>query len=146
VPLSALEPVLPVPRVLFADSVGAVLGHPCLLSWWIDGVTMNEFRRRVPDHLAGLAHRLGATLARLASGTVEALVRGCRPLPAERDSAAEIDRASRALRIGSARARLGAGLADRMLDLLGEHREVLCSREASRGLGRSGVRRVRPDR
>lgn len=129
--LAALSGRLPVPEVLLADP-GESCGHPFLVYRWIQGVTLNDFRRRaVPGELDALAEPLGTLAARIA---------GVRPeeLPAVEvpaiDVAAELEFAERQLRSGPARVRLGETLADGLRERLAAAEPDLLALDGSRGV------------
>jgi aminoglycoside phosphotransferase (APT) family kinase protein len=86
------------------ESVERAEGAPHLVYRWIEGVTLNDFRKQAPDRLLPLATSIGGVLAVIARQHVE--------LPRR-----ELDRAAlvRRLEQGRARERLGGPLADRLL-------------------------------
>jgi aminoglycoside phosphotransferase (APT) family kinase protein len=96
--LARLHGVIPVPAVLQADA-------PHLVYRWIEGVTLNDFRKQAPDRLLPLAASIGGVLAVIARQEHVELPRR------------ELDRAAlvRRLEQGRARERLGGPLADRLL-------------------------------
>jgi aminoglycoside phosphotransferase (APT) family kinase protein len=115
-------PPLPVPEVLLADDDAC--GAPAWLAYrWIDGVTLNDCRRRVPPaELLALAGPLGALLARLAAALAADSL-GPPPLAPPAAAALRVAdalaRADDALRAGPARHRLGPALADALRERLG---------------------------
>jgi Ser/Thr protein kinase RdoA (MazF antagonist) len=117
--LPRLDATLPVPEVLFADDGERIGTPPYLVYRWIDGITLNDCRRRAPHALQTLAEPLGRLLARVA-----AAIRSL-------DDAAKADAAARDVRIAErladtderlrgdpARRRLGRTSADRLRALL----------------------------
>lgn len=125
--LRALSGALPVPEVLLADAGGSACAHPFLAYRWIEGITLNDCRRRVPaDELLALAEPLGRLAARVAAIRPDAAKLG--PLPAVR-VADRLERADRQLRAGPARARLGAVAADGLRGRLAAAEPLLRSRE-----------------
>jgi aminoglycoside phosphotransferase (APT) family kinase protein len=98
---------LPVPEVLLAGASGG----PCLVYRWIEGITLNEFRRQSTlDVLLTIAEPLGRILARIASFSFP-------DLP-EIQVANELAQTDEQLRTGLARERLGGELADHLRGLL----------------------------
>ncbi|MGO8970606.1 MAG: phosphotransferase family protein [Myxococcaceae bacterium] len=64
--LQRLQRLLPVPELLLADD--GRLPHPCLVLRWVDGVTLNAFRRLVSaSELLQLAAPLGCLLTQVSS-------------------------------------------------------------------------------
>lgn len=126
--LSRLAAALPVPEVLFADE-GGHCSYPYLVYRWIQGITLNECRRRSAPHVfLTLAEPLGRLLARIASlSAPEDLVE---PIPA----AAQVSRAQEQLRSGLACERLGRTLADSLRDLLARNAPVFQTIENTAGL------------
>jgi aminoglycoside phosphotransferase (APT) family kinase protein len=98
--LERLAPVLPVPEIVD-------VGHAHLLTRWIEGLTLNAFRRAANGEVPPRwADQLGALVARIALMEADALVETRRPL------ADVVAHARRCLQAGTARARMGAALAD----------------------------------
>lgn len=130
--LAALSGRLPVPEVLFADPGGESCAHPFVVYRWIEGITLNDFRRRAaPGELLGLAEPLGRLAARIAGVRPEELA-GLE-LHAV-DVAAELDLAARQLRSGPTRVRLGETLADGVRARLAAAESDLLALDGSRGL------------
>jgi len=103
--LTRLAGSIPVPELLRA-------GPSFVVTRWVEGMTLNEFRRAsAPDALLALAGHLGALAARVASFDASGLENG------RTDSAAFIAGACRQLERGPARERLGSGLADSLVAL-----------------------------
>jgi aminoglycoside phosphotransferase (APT) family kinase protein len=122
--LSELNDDLPVSHVLFADPDGRVCGQPYLIYRWVDGITLNEYRRgALPSELARLAHPLGRLTARI-SAHPSTIGRAPRPV------ATELEAALIRLHVGLARERLGAQIADLLAGLLEENAELLGSCES----------------
>jgi aminoglycoside phosphotransferase (APT) family kinase protein len=66
--LERISASLPVPRVVLADFGGPAFAHPYLVYEWIEGMTLNEYRRRMPrEALLSVAEPLGRLLARMAT-------------------------------------------------------------------------------
>ena len=104
--LSRLATALPVPEVLLADASA----QPYLVYRWIEGMTLNDFRRQsTPDALLTLAEPLGRLLARIASLSLDS------PSIQVETRLAQADEQ---LRAGLARERLDGELADRLRGLL----------------------------
>lgn len=119
--LPRLAATLPVPEVLFADDGEAGGTPPCLVYRWIDGITLNDCRRRAPHALETLAGPLGRLLARVAAnlGCVDELRSHPGDAPTRDVCIAErLAHADERLRDGPARHRLGGATADRLRDLL----------------------------
>lgn len=128
--LAALSATLPVPEVLFADPRAATSAHPFVVYRWIDGVTLNDFRRRAaPGELLGLAEPLGSLAARIAGVRADEIT-GLDVV----DIAAELDLAERQLRSGPARVRLGETLAGGLRERLAAAEPRLLALSGSRGL------------
>lgn len=108
--LSRLATALPVPEVLLAG----VSAQPYIVYRWIEGMTLNEFRRQsAPAAFLTIAEPLGRLLARMASLSLES--------PAIQVQT-RLAQADEQLRTGLARGRLGEALADRLRSLLaGNH-------------------------
>lgn len=126
--LAALSGILPVPEVLLADDGGEACAHPFIVYRWIEGITLNDCRRRASAaELLDLAEPLGRLAARIAGiggdGDVDV---GW--LPAVRVDAA-LERARSQLGAGLARERLGGALADRLRGRLEEAEPLLLSYE-----------------
>jgi aminoglycoside phosphotransferase (APT) family kinase protein len=112
--LRSLAATLPVPRVIFADASLRHCAHPYLVYQWLEGITLNEWRRQSPRAaLLALAGPLGQLLARIARADLPAahVTKTIRV-------AAMLERAEEQLRTGPARVRLGGALADRLRDCL----------------------------
>lgn len=97
---------LPVPEIVRADA-----SRPAIVYRWIDGITLDECRRREPPAaFASLAEPLGRCLGWLAC---------CEPRAGERwDAAPIVAQARQQLVDGRARGRLGAPLASALADAL----------------------------
>ncbi|HKP74777.1 MAG TPA: aminoglycoside phosphotransferase family protein [Longimicrobiaceae bacterium] len=116
--LPRLAESLPVPEVQFAADGEEYGTPPYLVYWWIDGITLNECRRRHPPALETLAEPLGRLLAGIgAFAPLDGLRRVRIP--------ARLAEADERLRDGLARTRLGAVPADRLRDLLAASRPEL---------------------
>lgn len=101
--LSGLAAALPVPEPLLADASGRRCAYPYLVYRWIEGITLNECRRRgAPEALLMLAEPLGRLLARLAVTPFPDGERNLRR-PAALRVAAALERAQEQLRTGPAR-------------------------------------------
>jgi aminoglycoside phosphotransferase (APT) family kinase protein len=121
--------VLPVPDLISADASGRHCAYPYLVYRWIEGITLNECRRRnAPDALLTLAEPLGRLLATISSRSFpEDLADGW-------DVATRLAAADEQLRTGLARERLGGALADRLRDGLAGSEPLLLALEHDRGL------------
>jgi aminoglycoside phosphotransferase (APT) family kinase protein len=112
--LADLAGELPVPRVVWADPEGVHFGHRYVVYRWMNGITLNEYRRGAsPDELALLGAPLGSLLSRIASHDHA-------DLSAPRSVDAAVDEARDSLRAGLARERMGGELADLLGDLLAQ--------------------------
>jgi aminoglycoside phosphotransferase (APT) family kinase protein len=111
--LPRLAGELPVPDVLFADDGVSGGVPPYLVYRWIEGITLNECRRRLPHAIEVLAEPLGRLLARVAANIPVDDLR-------EISIAKRLAVADEQLRDGLARARLGGAVADRLRALLAE--------------------------
>lgn len=112
--LRELRAALPVPDMVYADPHGATAGHPYTVYRWVEGITLNEYRRGATAlELAALGEPLGALLARIARHPPP------RGLEA-RSVAGEVEQARGRLRAGLVRERLGEPLADRLESLLAD--------------------------
>jgi aminoglycoside phosphotransferase (APT) family kinase protein len=70
--LTSLQDSLPVPNLLLADDSCGLFPVPYLAYQWIDGIHLNECRKRVtPSTLLSLAEPLGKLLARVAASSIE---------------------------------------------------------------------------
>jgi aminoglycoside phosphotransferase (APT) family kinase protein len=127
--LSSLQPTLVVPHVLLADASGTRCAQPYAVHVWIEGATLNQFRRdHSGDDLLTLAAPLGELLARIARTTVP---------PAMDYSIRIADRLRTAdglLGSGLARSRLGEALADAFARLLHDEAERLLALDERHGL------------
>lgn len=122
--LAELADGLPVSHVLFADPDGRICGHPYLIYRWIDGFTLNEYRRgALPSEVDRLARPLGELTARMAQHRIAA----SRP---PRTIAGEVESAITTLHVGLARERLGATVADLLAGLLEARTELLEEQES----------------
>jgi len=108
--LARVAAALPVPQVLLADCGGGSFPHPYLVYRWIEGMTLDECRRRMPPAaFLSLAEPLGRLLARMASLPFADAYKGqASAAPVAALLAVNEGR----LRRGPARAHLGAALAD----------------------------------
>lgn len=110
--LRSLRGELPVPELVWADPRGELTGHPYTVYRWIEGITLNEYRRgAAPAELARLGRPLGDLLGRIAA----------HPYPdglTARSAAAEVDLARERLRAGLVRERLGDEIAILLEELL----------------------------
>ncbi|HKR01698.1 MAG TPA: aminoglycoside phosphotransferase family protein [Pyrinomonadaceae bacterium] len=121
--LTRLAGRLPVPQILFADACGRRCAYPYLVYQWIEGISLNECRRRnSPETFVKLAEPLGQLLARIAHTTLPAGYID-RKIQVE----ALLERACEQLREGLARERLGTVLADGLLDCLKRSAPALCA-------------------
>jgi len=115
--LARLSASLPVPEVLLADRGNSDFSHPYLVYRWIEGITLNEFRRQAPPSaLLSVAEPLGRLLAEVASFS---FADGVNDEPNAVDSRpasmeALLSANEEMLLRGLARKRLGAELADGM--------------------------------
>jgi aminoglycoside phosphotransferase (APT) family kinase protein len=126
--LRGVRAALPVPLVLLADGTGSRYPYPYVVYPWIEGITLNEFRRqRSRDALTTLAAPLGELLARIVA--TDPSVRDGRIGIAER-----LERADLHLREGLARARLGDALADGLRLRFTVERSRLLELDRRRGL------------
>ena len=108
--LARVAAALPVPQVLLADCGGGSFPHPYLVYPWIEGMTLDECRRRMPPAaFLSLAEPLGRLLARMASFPFADADNG---QASAAPVAALLSVNQGRLRYGLARARLGAALAD----------------------------------
>lgn len=109
--LHSLRDALPVPQVLFADASGAYCTHPYLIYPWIEGITLNEWRRQSPSEtLLCIAAPLGSLLAQVARA---AFPSDC--ISRRMQVSRLLEQSEEQLRGGLARKRLGGALADAML-------------------------------
>ncbi|HEX2078894.1 MAG TPA: aminoglycoside phosphotransferase family protein [Longimicrobium sp.] len=134
--LSALAGRLSVPQVLLADPGGRRCPHPFVVYRWIEGITLNGFRRQASaGELLALAEPLGRLAARVAGTRLEDadLAGGMGGLPAVR-IAAELEHAENRLRTGPARERLGGTLADGLRECLAAEGPRLHALERTCGL------------
>jgi aminoglycoside phosphotransferase (APT) family kinase protein len=135
--LAALAGRLPVPEVLLADPGGPTCAHPFVVYRWIDGITLNELRRRAgAGELLALAEPLGRLAARIAGIQADGdalLGREIGRLPTVRVSAA-LECADEQLRADLARDRLGATLADGLRERLAAAEPLLLVHEQKPGL------------
>lgn len=121
---------LPVPDVLFADAGSRGRGHPYMVYRWIEGVSLNDFRRASPAAQFLLAAEpLGRALGRLARLALPARAR-----PPLRRLADELERAGAALRKGRARVRLGDAAADALHAALVDATPALTAFDRQRSL------------
>lgn len=119
--LYKLAETLPVPKVLFAASSGQHCAHSYLVYEWLEGITLNEWRRQSSrESLLTLAEPLGRLLARIARAPspADCLSRRIRIAPM-------LELAEEQLREGMARRRLGDVLAQELLDCLSRSSSVL---------------------
>jgi aminoglycoside phosphotransferase (APT) family kinase protein len=128
--LAALAGTLPVPEPLYAAAGGRSCAHPFVVYRWIDGITLNDLRRRAaPGELLPLAEPVGRLAARIA-GTWRDDDAG---LPVIQVAEA-LESAERQLRSGLGRARLGEALADSLRERLAAAEPRLLAAERSCGL------------
>jgi aminoglycoside phosphotransferase (APT) family kinase protein len=126
--LGALRRVLPVPEVLWADE-GAACGYRFVAYTWIEGETLNEYRRRAsPADWLRVAQPLGRVLGQLAA--VPAAIVSWRQPRIARSAACALEHARSALAGGRARTRLGDPTADHLDALLSAHEVRLCGADA----------------
>jgi aminoglycoside phosphotransferase (APT) family kinase protein len=126
--LAALRPRLPVPHVLWADPQGQICGHPYVIYRWVDGITLNEYRRgALPEELARLGAPIGELLGRISRHPAQ----GERPV---RVAADEVGLARARLRGGLARERLGEMLAQGLERLLADEEDALAALDRTTGL------------
>jgi aminoglycoside phosphotransferase (APT) family kinase protein len=130
--LEGLRGRLPVPQLLFADAKGE---HPYIVYQWIEGILLNECRRREPpDALQSLASPIGRLLAEI-SGIKLAEILDAEYLTERSLKIEEMLAATEEmLRRGLARKRLGTTLADALRRLFDQHAPNLCALEDSRPL------------
>lgn len=112
--LRSLVNLLPVPEPLFADASGRRSAHPYLIYKWIEGISLNEWRRQISlgafTTLAEPLGRLSAQIARVNSPANYA---------AKRIQVAEmLGRTGERLSAGPARQRIGRLLAHRLYNCL----------------------------
>lgn len=123
--LLSLEPlrrILPVHEVLVADGSLAQIPYPFMVSRWIDGITLNECRKRVPkEEFLTLAEPLGALAAHVAQIEPPDVLRR-KPSVRAPELIAEAD--SR-LRAGLARERLGSSTAEALRRIFRERAQLL---------------------
>lgn len=119
--LSVLSTRLPVPEVLFADASGQRCEYPYVVYRWIEGITLNEARKRTAcAAFLKLAEPLGRLLARIGSISLPRSLFDGRHLEQSVSTgiAARLARAEVQLCVGLARERLGEALADRLYECL----------------------------
>jgi aminoglycoside phosphotransferase (APT) family kinase protein len=115
--LALVSASLPVPDVLLADCGGAGFRYPYLVYRWIEGITLNEFRRQMsPAALLSVAEPLGRLLAGVASFSCADGLNGALNYVLKARSPIEVLLSANedALLRGLARKRLGAASADAM--------------------------------
>ncbi|HKQ76877.1 MAG TPA: aminoglycoside phosphotransferase family protein [Blastocatellia bacterium] len=127
--LALVSASLPVPNVLLADGGNSDFSHPYLVYRWIEGITLNEFRRQAPPAaLLSVAETLGRLLAGVASFSFADGPNGepngvhSRLSPIE----ALLSINEKMLLSGLARKRLGSALADAMWRRLEASADRLC--------------------
>lgn len=112
--LERLTPDLPVPRVLLCHDGRGAVPYPTLVYEWIEGLTLNAMRRKVPsEELFSLADQLGRIIGRI--GTVEPIEWEGFPGQGQTHNSSPgmlLSMAEERLLRGRARARLGEGPAD----------------------------------
>lgn len=107
--LERLRHALPVHEVLVADGSCVRIPYPFMVSRWIDGITLNELRKRVSAGVfLTLAEPLGALAARIAQVEPPDVLRIRPPISAP----ALIEETDSRLHSGLARERLGSVAAD----------------------------------
>jgi aminoglycoside phosphotransferase (APT) family kinase protein len=125
--LERLRDILPVPAVLWVDALGSLSGHPYVVYRWIDGVTLNEYRRRAATHAwLTLAGPLGRMLALMSAVSTDGISLPGAEHPGRQTIACALDHARAALPVVRARGRLPAEAAQRLEDLFTEHEPLLC--------------------
>lgn len=130
--LEGLRGRLPVPQLLFADAGGE---HPYIVYRWIEGITLNEFRKHQPHAaLQSLAKPVGELLANISCLKFEEV--SGEGYETERSSQVEelLSTTEEMLRCGLARKRLGSTLADALRRIFEERAPHLRALEESRSL------------
>ena len=132
--LARIAQFVPVPHVAVADDSRTVVRAPYLIYRWVDGITLNDCRRRhSASALMALAEPLGRLLATIAAIGVDdqAFTGTVRRLPGIAESLADAD-----ARLASslARDRLGPKAADALRAALTANRPRLIELEAHSGL------------
>src|SRR5215813_3063437 len=127
--LARVSTSLPVPEVLLADCGNSDFSFPYLVYRWIEGITLNEFRRQAPPAaLLSVAEPLGRLLAGVASFSFADDLNGepnaVDSRPAPMDALLSVN--EEMLLRGLARKRLGAELADGMWGRLEANAGRLC--------------------
>lgn len=121
---------LPVPKVLFASAGGERSAYPYLVYEWLEGITLNEWRRQSSGRaFLRLARPLGGLMARLAGAAFSSDYVG-RTMRVT----TLLERAGEQLRAGRARRRLGDALAGELRDYLSHSAYALRALDKTTGL------------